>query len=327
MDKKQYIRNVRNEIYYQLKPLIPRWLQLYLRRKAVQFQLRKSGNVWPIDEKAARAPEGWTNWPDGKKFALVLSHDVDTAKGHDKCREVMAVERHLGFQSSFNFVPEQYAVSSELRRDLVKEGFEVGVHGLKHDGKLFLSRKIFHQHAARINRYLKRWDSVGFVSPSMLRNLDWTHELNIEYDVSTFDTDPFEPQPDGVATIFPFVVRRHNGQRGYIELPYTLPQDFTLFVLMKEKNISIWKKKLDWIAEKGGMAFLISHPDYMNCKNVKCKIDEYPMNYYEEFLEYVKGRYYGQYWSALPQEIARFWRENMVEIKGNSKIGFQLSVL
>ncbi len=175
MDQKQYIRNVRNEIYYQLKPLIPRWLQLYLRRTAVQFQLRKSGNVWPIDEKAARAPEGWSSWPGGKKFALILSHDVDTAKGHDRCREVMAVEQRLGFQSSFNFVPEQYAVSSELRGDLVKEGFEVGVHGLKHDGKLFLSRKIFLQHAARINQYLKKWDSVGFVSPSMHRNLDWTH--------------------------------------------------------------------------------------------------------------------------------------------------------
>jgi hypothetical protein len=32
---------------------------------------------------------------------------------------------------------------------------------------------------------------------------------------------------------------------------------------MGEKTISIWKKKLDWIVEKGGMALLITHPDYM----------------------------------------------------------------
>ena len=130
-----------------------------------------------------------------------------------------------------------------LRQDLVRNGFEVGVHGLKHDGKLFVSKKAFARQAVRINHYLKAWDSVGFVSPSMHHNLDWMHELNIAYDTSTFDTDPFEPQPDGVGTIFPFAVPGNNGHAGYIELPYTLPQDFTLFVLMKERNIDIWKKK------------------------------------------------------------------------------------
>ena len=34
--------------------------------------------------------------------------------------------------------------------------------------------------------------------------------LNIAYDASTFDTDPFEPQPDGVNTIFPFWVPRRS---------------------------------------------------------------------------------------------------------------------
>jgi hypothetical protein len=51
--------------------------------------------------------------------------------------------------------------------------------------------------------------------------------------------------------------------RGYVELPYTLPQDFTLFTVMREKDIDIWKKKLDWIVEKGGMALLITHPVYL----------------------------------------------------------------
>ena len=158
--------------------------------------------------------------------------------------------------------------------------------------------------------YLKDWKSVGFVSPSMHHNLDWNHELNIEYDASTFDTDPFEPQPDGITTIFPFVVHGTNGQRGYVELPYTLPQDFTLFVIMKEKNIDIWKRKLDWIAEIGGMALLITHPDYMNGNNGRCTSDEYPMEFYREFLDYVKGKYEGRYWNPLPKEMASFWKEN-----------------
>ena len=145
----------------------------------------------------------------------------------------------------------------ELRQELTADGFEVGVHGLNHDGKLYSSKAEFDRRAKRINRYLKEWNAVGFRSPAMHHNLEWLKALNIEYDASTFDTDPFEPQPDGVGTIFPFWVARDDGT-GYVELPYTLPQDFTLFVLMKERTIDIWKKKLDWIAEKGGMA-LIEH--------------------------------------------------------------------
>ena len=44
----------------------------------------------------------------------------------------------------------------------------------------------------------------------MLRNLDWLHDLDVQYDASTFDTDPFEPQPDGRHTMFPFRVPRPN---------------------------------------------------------------------------------------------------------------------
>jgi predicted deacetylase len=46
---------------------------------------------------------------------------------------LIKLEEEMGFRSSFNFVPERYKVSPELRDCLVKKGFEVGVHGLKHD--------------------------------------------------------------------------------------------------------------------------------------------------------------------------------------------------
>ena len=295
-------------LFYTLKPIIPRWLQIGVRRKLVDVQRPRMTGRWPIDERAGKQPEGWTGWPNQKRFACVLLHDVDTIIGHDKCHQVMQLEEAKGFRSLFSFVPERYAVSPELRKELVKRGFEVGVHGLKHDGKLFLSRERFHQYAIRINHYLQEWRSVGFVSPSMHHNLEWMHELNIEYDTSTFDTDPFEPEPDGAATIFPFVVHGHQGQRGYVELPYTLPQDFTLFILMKEKSIDIWKRKLDWIAERGGMALVITHPDYMNGEHRKHGPEEYPMRFYAELLDYVKSRYEGQYWNPLPKEIARFWK-------------------
>ncbi|MGQ9778049.1 MAG: hypothetical protein ACUVQ9_12675, partial [Thermodesulfobacteriota bacterium] len=176
----------------------------------VRWKMKRFYHIWPIDESAGNPPEDWKGWPDGKRFALILMHDVDTAKGQENCLQLAKIDEEMGFRASFNFVPERYRVFRELHHLLVKKGFEIGVHGLKHDGKLFLSRKIFEKQSVRINQYLKDWKSVGFVSPSMHRNLDWVHELNIKYDTSTFDTDPFEPQPQGVRTIFPFLVRRQN---------------------------------------------------------------------------------------------------------------------
>ncbi len=119
---------------------------------------------------------------------------------------LMEIEETLGFRSSFNFVAEKYNVSRTLLNDIKNRGFEIGVHGLIHDGKLFFSKRIFDKRAKRINEYLKEWESTGFTSPSMHRNLNWLHALNISHSISTFDTDPFEPQPDAIGTIFPLWV-------------------------------------------------------------------------------------------------------------------------
>ena len=151
----------------------------------------------------------------------------------------MALEEDLGFRSSFNIVPERYRVSLNLIEEIKKRGFEVGVHGLNHDGKLFFSKSIFKKRTPKINSYLKKWNSKGFTSPSMHHNLDWMHMLNIDHSTSTFDTDPYEPQPDGIGTIFPIWIEKKKNKKGFLELPYTLPQDFTLFILMRKKDNEI----------------------------------------------------------------------------------------
>jgi len=322
----------RNSCFYLIKPLVPRAAQLALRRAIAQRKRRNCLDRWPINPAAGRQPAGWTGWPGGKEFAFILTHDVDTAKGRDNCLRLADLEESYGFRSSFNFVPERYKVSSGLRNELLKRGFEVGIHGLVHDGKLFSSRKIFEERAERINRYLREWECSGFRSPAMHHNLEWICELNVHYDASTFDTDPFEPQSDGVGTIFPFIVYRNSGQDSatagsrrqdfqlsamghelpfYVELPYTLPQDHCLFVVFREKDISTWKEKLDWIAGKGGMVLLNVHPDYVNFKESEAGREEYPLKYYAGLLDYVKQSYGAQYWHVLPKQMAQFWLQNM----------------
>jgi len=300
-------------IYYFLKPLIPRKFQILLRRLIVQRKLLRYSEVWPIDPEAGLPPPRWKGWPKSKRFALVLTHDVETAKGQEKSRHLAELEKGLGFRSSFNFVPKRYHVQPELRKYLIDNGFEVGVHGLYHDGKYLSSREFFRGRALQINKYLKEWGAVGYRSPSMLHNLEWFHDLDINYDASTFDTDPFEPQPTGVRTIFPFWVGKSGTMKGYVELPYTLPQDFTLFVLFQGQDIDIWVRKLDWIAQKGGMALVNVHPDYMRFDGKQADVQEYPAEYYEEFLKYVSQKYEGKYWHVLPKNLAEFWAKDFLQ--------------
>jgi glycosyltransferase involved in cell wall biosynthesis len=273
----------------------------------VHHKLPKYRHIWPIDPNAVKPPEGWTGWPEGKKFALVLTHDVETIKGVEKCPQLMEIEEKLGFRSSFGFVAGDYEVPQQLLKSIDERGFETYIHGLHHNKNPFRSKKVFSKQLVEINHYLKKWNVVGFRTPSMYHDLDLIHKLNIDYDASTFDTDPFEPQPDGVHTIFPFWVGDSNRQSGYVELPYTLPQDFLLYILMQENNTDIWKKKIDWIAKNGGMVLFITHPDYMNFGNTTLTNQEYPTRYYEEFLDYIKTKYTDQYWHVLPRDIAHFW--------------------
>ena len=308
-----------SRVYYNLKPYLPWSFRMALRRVMARRKRKACQDVWPINETVGQPPAGWTGWPDGKKFALVLTHDVEGSGGLAKCRQLMQLEQKLGFHSSFNFIPEgDYAVSRELREELAQNGFEVGVHDLHHDGRLYQSRQNFSENARQINRYLKEWGAAGFRSGFMLHNLEWLHDLDIQYDASTFDTDPFEPQNDAVGTIFPLWVPHpvnghlpgpeSNGRDGYVELPYTLPQDSTLFLLFREPTPEIWLRKLDWVASRGGMAHVNVHPDYLTFENGGSTSRHFPAAFYEALLERVKTKYAGECWIALPREIAGWYR-------------------
>jgi glycosyltransferase involved in cell wall biosynthesis len=302
---------LRNRVYYSLKPLLPRSIRMAVRRWWTVRKRKHVSDIWPIMPGSERPPSGWKGWPNGRKFAFVLSHDVESQEGVDRVRDVMKLEMELGFRSSFNFIPQgSYTVPKELREELTANGFEVGVHDHRHDGYLFSSFRRFKEHAADINRYLNDWNAVGFRSGFMFNDLNWLQELEIEYDASTFDTDPFEPQPEGRHTIFPFLVPRggsflNGGRSAYAELPYTLPQDSTLFLLLQEKTPAIWLRKLDWIAAHGGMALVNVHPDYMAFGKSANRGRTYSADHYRALLEHARQTYGDTMWQPLPRELAR----------------------
>lgn len=306
------------DLFYFVKPVVPRKTQLELRRWLADRKIAAYKDEWPILQSATTRPKYWQGWPEQKQFAVILRHDVESAVGQARSRQLMEIEQSLGFRSAFYFVPERYDVCPTLRATLTNAGFEVGVHGLNHDGKLYRSKQIFMQRAEKINEYLEEWDAVGFSAPASHHVLQWNYALKIAYDTSTFDTDPFEPHPTNLNTIFPKWIDHANypnqeylNHSGYVELPYTLPQDFQTFVIMGNKTIDLWKQKVDWIAQHGGMVHLVTHPDYMCFGNDEVGIEEYPIAYYAQFLSYIKEQYAGQYWHGLPRELAAFFSKKV----------------
>lgn len=293
-------------VYYLLKSIIPRSLSHQLR----QFYHRgvERGDGWPIEHRYVNYL--WevlrqtlilgekkevtirSFWPGDSRFAFVLTHDIETAEGQEFVEVVANLEESLGFRSSFNFVPERYPLKQELMKSLRQREFEVGIHGLKHNGRLFDSKASFLKNAKRINRYLKEWNAEGFRAELMLRNPEWLQALDVEYDLSFFDTDPFEPIPGGAMSIWPFFVGH------FVELPYTLVQDYTLTDILKEDTPRLWLEKVEFIRQHCGMALVNSHPDYLRVAS--------RFNVYSRFLDLMREK--EDYWSALPCEVARWWK-------------------
>ncbi len=302
-------RSRKLEAYYALKPLMPRRLQLALRRAYAPRQAKAQFPSWPFEsslvehrdaELLARLRASGSErlpfvnwWPERKRCAAILTHDVEGPAGVANVMRVVELERRYGFVSSWNFVAEWYPIPDGLFDEVRAAGCEIGLHGILHDGKLFSTRETFEANLPKIARYAREWDVAGFRSPATGRNAAWMHELPVEYDSSFPDSDPFEPQPGGCCSIMPFFFG------DVVELPITLTQDHTVFEILRSPGIDLWRRKTEWLAERHGLVNIIIHPDYV--------VEERLLDRYEAFLAYLAER--DDAWHALPRDAARWWRQ------------------
>ena len=291
--------------YYAVRPALPRAAQLGLRRSFSRIQARTKFPRWPVESglhdlydhlfrwlsNALGGPlPAVAPWPGGKRWALVLTHDVEHAEGYDSIPLLRDLEHDLGYRSAWYLVPERdYTVDDEVVRSLRAAGFEVGVHGLHHDGR-DLARGHLASRLPAMTAWRDRWEATGFRSPATHRDWDAMPTLGFAYDSSSFDTDPFEPQAGGCCSWLPF----HN--RDLVELPLTLTMDHTLFVILR-RDTSLWEEKADYLRARGGLALLLTHPDYMLAPG---RLDAY-----RSFL----SRYADDEtaWRALPGDVAGWW--------------------
>lgn len=293
--------------YYRARDAMPRPLQIWLRRQYARVQARTPFPSWPVEPALDDFLQTFLSmlasisgepvptiaaWPNDCSWALVLTHDVETAAGLAAMERVLDLERSLNLRSSWNFVPRRYQVNDELVRDLAADGFEVGVHGLYHDGRDLESEAVLRERLPAMREAAARWGATGFRSPATHRAWELMPLLEFDYDSSYPDTDPFEPQSGGCCSWLPFF------NQEIVELPLTMPQDHTLFTILRQPDERTWVDKAEFLRARGGMALIDTHPDYLEESRVLAA--------YGRFLE--RFAHDESAWRALPTRVSDWWR-------------------
>ena len=226
----------------------------------------------------------------------MVTHDVETSAGRDFCPHLMDLNDMFGIKTAFQIVPEKrYSIPQSFLDSIRERGFELNVHDLNHDGHLMEDREEFLHRAKHINAHGRRFGALGFRSAMLYRNIDWYEALDFSYDMSVPNVAHLDPQRGGCCTVFPFF----NGKM--LELPVTMAQDYSLFHILKDYSIGLWKQQISLIREKHGLMQIIIHPDYIREKAAR--------RVYTELLCYLSElRAGGETWIALPSEAAAWWR-------------------
>jgi hypothetical protein len=304
------------ELIRKLYYLVREYLPVAVRRQLQKFYFRDWRTIpfpaWPVDftvdnlheeflrlllERSGidRVPFIWF-WPNGAPNCLMMTHDVETADGRDFTSQLMDLDESYGIKASYQVIPEKrYEVPDAYVRGIRSRGFEFNIHDLNHDGHLYKERKEFERRAARINGYVRKYDARGFRAGAMYRKQDWYDVFKFSYDMSVPNVAHLEPKRGGCCTVMPFFIGN------ILELPLTLAQDYSLFHILEDYSLGVWKQQLALIRERHGLMSFITHPDYL--------IDHGARAVYVSLLDHLKQMVaQEQIWDATPGEVDRWWR-------------------
>lgn len=299
-------------IYYWVRPFTNRFLRRGIQRfRAVNWQKMRFPR-WPLDTTVEsicenllllslqangvdRIPFIWF-WPEGARGCVAMTHDVEAIAGRNFCARLLDIDDSFGIKASYQIVPEgRYPVTPEFLSRLRDRGNEVCVQDLNHDGRLFDEREEFRRRAALINCYGREYGAKGFRSAVLYRNPEWYEDLDFSFDMSMPNVASLDPQPGGCCTVMPYFIG------DILELPLTTIQDYSLFHILNEHSIDLWRTQLEMILARNGLASFIVHPDYI--------IEPETQAVYKDLLAMLSElRGQESVWFALPGEIDRWWR-------------------
>jgi peptidoglycan/xylan/chitin deacetylase (PgdA/CDA1 family) len=264
-------------IPHQIRNSFVSMLSLFRKTPTVDQKRRE----FPIDDLADRidpsTDEKKEFWK--KDFGVIMTHDVDTRIGYEYgMSKFVEMERKEDMVSTFNIVADsnEYTISEDFIKSLIKQGFDFGIHGLHHDAKFpFLPVS---EQKERIEKSAARGRELGlsllgYRAPLLHRTksmIGHLTEAGYDWDSSFPDTDDstIGYESTGSRTIFPFYPL-YRGEGAWhpspvLEIPVSMPQDWTLlyyYKLSEESMLKVWKKKMEYIKSKGGLAVFILHPD------------------------------------------------------------------
>jgi hypothetical protein len=300
------------DIYYLFRPLMPVRVRKHLQRAHLSGWHNLPFPHWPVDTTVedlceqllllCMKAEGVDKvpfvlfWPNGAPSCVAITHDVETDEGKEFCAEVMNIDESFGIKSSFQIVPEaRYLISKVFVQGIRDRGFEINIQDLNHDGNLFRDPDEFDKRAQKIKQYAESYGASGFRAAVLYRKLDWLKTLNFSFDMSVPNVAHLDPQRGGCCTVMPYFVGNT------LEIPVTTTQDYTLFHVLNNYSLELWKEQTGLIVAKNGLLSFIIHPDYL--------IERRALSIYESLLTFLceLGRRQ-RMWFALPGEIDRWWR-------------------
>src|SRR6266852_6563094 len=270
------------ELYYLCRPLLRVPIRSILQRIHLQSQRKNPFPKWPVDRTVDRLFENmmiaairangsrpipfiWF-WPEGKQAAFILTHDVEDENGKAFCPSLMDIDDEYGFKASFQIVPEgRYPVEPDFLQSFRDRSFEICVHDLNHDGNLY-------------------------------RNLLWYGDYQFSYDMSVPNVAHLDPQGGGCCTVMPYFIG------DILEIPLTATQDYSLFHILRQYSIELWKQQIKIIVDGHGLLSFIIHPDYV----IETKLQ----SVYRELLAHLRHQCKERnIWAALPRQIDSWWRQ------------------
>ncbi|MFX1520182.1 MAG: polysaccharide deacetylase family protein [Promethearchaeota archaeon] len=265
-------------------------------------------------------------WPHGSRCAVTFTHDVeDTHFAYTK--GINNFLEHLdthNLKSTFymiaNFAAKYF--SKNKLKEILKNGHEIGCHGLEHDGGFDLissnirAEKI-HKAKTLLSKLLGK-DMQHFRVPWLQRTSDLLKildECNFKFDSSFIDVDWWTPQKYGTGISFnlpfhPIIKNEANRLKksDMLEIPVTWPLDIPLIYCTPSLKSSYRKiaEKLIWIHEIGGLYNSLIHSGVWGDKDLEAR-----KKLLDFFTKQISKR--NDVWICNISELADWWlrKENI----------------
>lgn len=303
-----------SNLYYWLRPALPVNVRRHLQKLYLRNWNKLNFPRWPVDcsvdnlqeqlmllslraSSDKHIPFIWF-WPNAHSSSAIMTHDVEAQAGYDFCPTLMDIDDGFDIKASFQMVPEErYSVRPERLAEIRRRGFEICVHDLNHDGHLYKNHEQFLRRAAKINAYGKQFGAEGFRAAVLYRKQMWYDALDFSFDMSVPNVAHLDPQRGGCCTVMPYFF-----ENGVLEIPVTTVQDYSLYNILRDYSISIWKQQIKIIMKKHGCMSFIIHPDYL--------MQPRELGVYKELLVHLDSlRSENDIWITTPGEVNKWWRQ------------------